>query len=103
MRTLSAATKNIVYIFTCITSVFFLFCRLLPYTAGVKEYSVAPEWRVNKDEGRHLENKGIIVSSEHSFRILVGNFKTGGDVYLPFPKKTLGTSYSFGSLPQYLN
>ena len=77
---------------------------MLLYTVGASHYSVGPEWRVNKDDGRHVENKGIIVASGHNFRILVGNFKTGGDVYLPFPEKTLGTSYSFGSLSlQHLN
>ena len=76
---------------------------MLLYTAGASQYSVGPEWRVNKDDGRHVENKGIIVSSENTFRILVGNFKTGGDVYLPFPEETLGISHSFGSFPQYHN
>ena len=79
------------------------FQSVLLCSAGVEQYSVNAEWRVNKDDGHHVENKGIIISSESSFRILVGNFKTGGDVYLPFSEKTLGIVYAFGSLSQYLN
>ena len=75
---------------------------MLLCSVGVAQYNVQSQWRVNKDDGQHVENKGIIISSEKSFRILVGNFKTGGDVYLPFPAETLGISYSFGSIYQLI-